>query len=281
MATGCGVGEAQQSSPPPDSSANGEDSVITVFAAASLTEAFNAIAREYQSLHPDSEVVLNFDGSQRLRTQLEHGARADVFASADWDQMEAVVDLGLTSSPAVNFASNRLAILAFAGSAGNLDIATLDTNTMQQPAFRIQLEALARPETKIVLGQGEVPIGRYTEKLLENIEAAPHLGQQMANGLRANVVSREANVRAIVQKVNLGEADAGVVYSSNASLTAAGVSILELPEPINVTAHYPIAALTRKSESAAFLDFVLSESGQKILRSYGFGPPLEAGGDTP
>ena len=216
MATGCGVGEAQQSSPSPDSSANGEDSVITVFAAASLTEAFNAIAREYQSLHPDSEVVLNFDGSQRLRTQLEHGARADVFASADWDQMEAVVDLGLTSSPAVNFASNRLAILAFAGSAGNLDIATLDTNTMQQPAFRIQLEALARPETKIVLGQGEVPIGRYTEKLLENIEAAPHLGQQMAKGLRANVVSREANVRAIVQKVNLGEADAGVVYSSNA-----------------------------------------------------------------
>ncbi len=281
MATGCGVGEVQQSSPPPDSSANGEDSVITVFAAASLTEAFNAIAREYQSLHPDSEVVLNFDGSQRLRTQLEHGARADVFASADWEQMEAVVDLGLTSSPAVNFASNRLAILAFAGSAGNLDIATLDTNTMPQPAFRIQLEALSRPETKIVLGQGEVPIGRYTEKLLENIEAAPHLGQQMAKGLRANVVSREANVRAIVQKVNLGEVDAGVVYSSNASLTAAGVSILELPEPVNVTAHYPIAELTRKSESAAFLDFVLSESGQKILRSHGFGPPLEAGGDTP
>ena len=118
MVTGCGPGELSQPSVPSDSSANAEGSVTTVFAAASLTEAFNAIAREYRIQHPDSEVVLNFDGSQRLRTQLEHGARADVFASADWDQMEAVVDLGLTASPAANFASNRLVILAFAGFGG-------------------------------------------------------------------------------------------------------------------------------------------------------------------
>ena len=164
---------------------------------------------------------------------------------------------------------------------GNLEIEILDTNTVPLPAFRVQLEALAGPETKIVLGQREAPIGRYTEQLLENIEATPQLGRHLADGIRANVVSREANVRAIVQKVDLGEADAGVVYSSNASLVGAGVTVLELPEPINVTAYYPIAALTRESKSAAFLDFVLSEPGQKILRSYGFGPPLEAEGDTP
>ena len=274
MATGCGTGEAQRSASNSGNAASREDSVVTVLAAASLTDAFNAIAAEYRLLHPGSEVVLNFDGSQRLRTQLEHGARADVFASADRDQMEEVDALGLTASPPVNFASNRLVILGYTGSGGNLEAQTFESQTPSLPEFRGSLEPLTKPGTKIVLGQPEVPIGRYTEHLLENIEAVPTLGRELVDGLRANVVSREVNVRAILQKVTLGEADAGVVYSSDARVASDGVSGLHLPDSVNVTAHYPIAALTKAPGASRFVDFVLSEQGQQILRNYGFGPPL-------
>lgn len=281
MVTGCGTGVSPISSSPPGNSANAENSVVTVFAAASLTEAFTAIAREYRSLHPASEVVLIFDGSQRLRTQLEHGAQADIFASADWDQMAEVEALGLTVAPPVNFASNRLAVLVYTGSRGGLNPEEFGTYTHSPAAFWTYLEPLATPGTRIVLGQPEVPIGRYTEEMLEKVAAHSDLGPKLEERVLANVVSREASIRGIVQKVNLGEADAGVVYSSDARMTRGAVRVLELPDSINVAAHYPIAAMTHESGSAAFLDFVLSQSGQEILRNYGFGPPLDTGGDTP
>ena len=281
LAAGCGAGDPPQASGPLGISASAEGSVITVFAAASLGEAFNTIAREYRLRHPGSEVVLNFDGSQRLRTQLEHGARADVFASADWHQMEAVEALGLTANSPVNFASNRLTIMGYVGSGGNLDGEISGSQTPSMSEFRGNLETLAKPGTKIVLGQQEVPIGRYAEQLLNNIEDTPHLGQQLAHGLRANVVSHEASVRGIVQKVNLGEADAGVVYSSDARLSSADIRVLELPDSINVIAHYPIAALTATRGASNFVDFVLSEQGQQVLRSYQFGPPLNMEETTP
>lgn len=281
MAAGCGSGEAQRPESNSRNPASTEESVLTVFAAASLTDAFDAIAREYRLQHPGSEVVLNFDGSQRLRTQLEYGARADVFAAADWDQMDAVETLGLTASCPVNFASNRLVIMGYIGSGGYLDTETFESQKLSLPEFRGILEPLARPGTKIVLGQEKVPIGRYTEQLLENFEADAAFGQQLVDGMRENVVSREGSVRAIVQKVNLGEADAGVVYSSDAREVSARVSVLYLPDSINVTAHYPIAALTRAQGASSFVDFVLSEQGQQILRNYSFGPPSSVAGTNP
>ena len=281
MVVGCGEAESLRSPGQSGNPALTEESAITVFAAASLTDAFNAIAREYQLQHPGSEVVLNFDGSQRLRTQLEHGARADVFASADWDQMAVVESIGLTASPPVNFASNRLVFLVYDGTGGETGAGPLRSDGRPATTILGKLEPLATPGMKIVLGQPQVPIGRYTEQLLEAIETSPALGQELANGMRANVVSREGNVRAIVQKVGLGEADAGVVYSSDATLVSAEVTVLELPESINVNAHYPIAALTRKQEVSEFIDFVLSEQGQQILRDYDFGPPLGVEGTNP
>lgn len=281
MVMGCGATESQRPSSHSGSPGGAEESTITVFAAASLADAFSAIAAAYESEHPESEVVLNFDGSQRLRTQLEHGARADVFASADREQMSAVESRGLAASPPVNFAGNRLVLLVYAGDSSMVEENPSATAPLSIEEYRQRLEELAGPDTKIVLGQPVVPIGAYTERMLENMAEEPGLGRQLADGLRANVVSREASVRAIVQKVNLGEADAGVVYLSDASVVSTEVRILRLPDSINVTAHYPIAALTNSPGASVFVDFVLSEPGQQILRDYGFGPPLSGEGTNP
>jgi molybdate transport system substrate-binding protein len=281
VAAGCAAGEAPPSASQSNIAATGNIETITVFAAASLTDAFNDIAAAYESEHPGSEVVLNFDGSQRLRTQLEHGAHADVFASADWDQMAAVEELGLTADPPVNFASNRLVILEYTGSGGNLNADTLDSNPPPLSQFHKNLEALAGPDTKIVVGQPAAPIGGYTKRMLENMAGDPNLGPQLADDIRANIVSREASVRSVVQKVNLGEADAGVVYSSDARAVSARVSLLELPDSINVTADYPIAALTNTQGAARFVAFVLSAPGQQILRDYDFAPPPSMEGTAP
>ncbi len=276
--TACGASETSRPSGRAGNQAG--SGAITVFAAASLTDAFNAIAREFQSRHPGGEVVLNFDGSQRLRTQLEHGAVADIFASADREQMYAIEALGLTASPPVNFASNHLVILGYAGPGGNLAPEFFGPGTSPS-AFGNRLETLARPGTKIVVGQPAVPIGRYTGQMLENVAAVPGLGKELVDELLANVVSREASVRGIVQKVNLGEADAGVVYSSDARMNPAGNGFLTPPDSVNVTAHYPIAPLTRSEGASMFIDFVLSDQGQRILHNYGFGPPAIIKEDKP
>jgi len=186
--------------------------------------------------------------------------------------MRAVEDLGLTASPPVNFASSNLVILGYAGPGGNLETELFDP-AAGPSAFHRRMKTLAKPGTKIVVGQPEVPIGRYTERMLEKIAAQPDLGQDLAEDLMANVVSREASVSGIVQKVNLGEADAGVVYSSNARVEFAGAGVLELPNSINVTAHYPVAALTSTEGTAKFVEFILSDEGQSVLHNYGFGPP--------
>ena len=281
MVMGCGATESQRPSSQSGSLDGTEVSAVTVFAAASLADAFKSIAAAYESEYPESEVVLNFDGSQRLRTQLEHGAQADVFASADREQMAAVESRGLTASPPVNFASNGLVLLVYAGDNPMQEENPSATAPLSIKEYRRRLEELAVPDTKIVLGQPAVPIGAYTELMLENMAEEPSLGQQLADGLRANVVSQEASVRAIVQKVNLGEADAGVAYLSDASVVSTGVRVLRLPDSINVTAHYPIAALTNAPGASSFVDFVLSEPGQQILRDYGFGPPLSGEGTNP
>lgn len=279
VAAGCGEEDLSRPSSQTSHPNGTEEWVITVFAAASLTGAFGAIAREYQHQNPGSEVVLNFSGSQRLRTQLEHGARADVFASADWNQVNAVAAQGLAAGPPVNFTSNHLVILAYGSPGGTPEMEPLDPGTLP-PDFRRELETLAKPGTKIVVGQPEVPIGRYTEQLLEKMAAEPSLGEELVAGLRTNVVSREASVRGIVQKVNLGEADAGVVYSSDAQLVNGEARVLDLPNSINVTANYPITALNRTPGAASFIDFVLSYQGQRILHRYGFGqPPVRQDGN--
>lgn len=239
---------------------------ITVFAAASLANAFAELAEAYEGKHPERSVRLNFDGSQRLRTQLEHGARADVFASADWEQMQAVADAGLLTGEPANFAVNELIVLVNTG--------FFDANELRDDSAA-GITRLAEPGVKIVLALEEAPVGRYAAAFLNQASASPNLGPEIADGFRANVVSREANVRSVAQKVALGEADAGITYRTDArpDEVARNTIALEIPESLNVSAEYPIAALSDSEAAAGFIEFVLSEPGREILANNGFGPP--------
>ena len=241
---------------------------LTIFAAASLTQAFGEMAAAFEQAHPGTAVTVNFDGSQRLRTQLEHGARADLFAAADWVQMNAVRQAGLTAGDPVDFAGNRMVFLV---------------RRDWQPAT---LQDLAAPGVKIVLALPEAPAGRYSRRVIERMGNHPRFGPEWAAGVAANVVSEEPNVRSVAQKVALGEADAGITYRTDAlpAYTAQRVAVLPIPAEVNLTASYPIAALRESAHpelAQAFINFVFSDQGQTILERNGFDPPPYSNADFP
>ena len=241
---------------------------LTVFAAASLTQAFAEIAAAFEQSHPGTAVTVNFDGSQRLRTQLEHGAQADLFASADREQMNALIRAGLIAGQPADFASTRMVFLV------HRDFA---------PA---NLPALAAPGVKIVLALPAAPAGRYSRAVIAQMRNHPQFGPAYADSLLANVVSTEANVRSVAQKVALGEADAGITYRTDAlpAYTAQRVNVLPLPESVNVTARYPIAILRESHQpqlAQEFINFVLSPDGQTILERNGFDPPPSQPANSP
>ena len=233
---------------------------LTVFAAASLTQAFTQMADAFEQAHPGAAVTVNFDGSQRLRTQLEHGARADLFASADSEQMDALLQAGLITDQPVDFAANQIVFLV------NKDFG---------PATR---QDLAAPGVSIVLALPQAPAGRYSRAVIAQMRNHPEYGSTWANGILSNLVSEEPNVRSVAQKVALGAADAGITYRTDAlpAYTAQQVNVLPLPESVNVTARYPIAILRESPHpqlAQAFINFVLSPDGQAILERNGFDPP--------
>jgi len=230
-----------------------------VFAASSLTDAFRDAAAEFEAKNLGVRIVLNFDGSQRLRTQLEHGARADLFASADWQQMDILVGAGLVNGEPVNFTANRLVVVVFPG-------------FKRDPT----LADLTDPGSKVLIAQETVPVGLYSRVMLANLQGDPAFAGDYADQVLANVVSEEANVRNVAQKVALGEADAGIVYQTDA--VAPGISqdilVLPIPEPLNVIAAYPIANLrdsTQQDLARGFIEYLMSEEGQQVLRDHGFG----------
>jgi molybdate transport system substrate-binding protein len=217
---------------------------IKVFAAASLTAAFTELGRRYTAAQ-GTKVTFNFAGSQALATQIGQGAPADVFASADLDNMAKVKDLVGTPQ---SFASNRLAIVVEQGNPKG--IRTLDD--------------LAGGDVKVVLAAGEVPAGRYAKQVLDRA------------GVKVTPVSQEDNVKAVVAKVSLGEADAGIVYATDVAAGGARVEGVDIPREQNVVATYPIATVKAgKAQDAAqaFMDLVLSGQGQEVLHRYGFLPP--------
>lgn len=239
---------------------------LVVFAASSLTDAFRDAAAAFEAENPGVRIILNFDGSQRLRTQLEHGARADLFASADWQQMDILVGAGLVNGEPVNFTANRLVVVVFPG-------------FKQDPT----LADLTEPGSKVLIAQETVPAGFYSRTMLANLQADPAFAPDYADQVLANVVSEEANVRNVAQKVALGEADAGIVYQTDA--VAPGISqdvlVLPIPESLNITAVYPIANLrdsTRQDLARGFIEHLMSDEGQQVLRDHGFGknPPTAA-----
>jgi molybdate transport system substrate-binding protein len=217
---------------------------IKVFAAASLTAAFTELGRRYTAAQ-GTKVTFNFAGSQALATQIGQGAPADVFASADLDNMAKVKDLVGTPQ---SFASNRLAIVVEQGNPRG--IRTLDD--------------LAGGDVKVVLAAREVPAGRYAKQVLDRA------------GVKVTPVSQEDNVKAVVAKVSLGEADAGIVYVTDVAAGGARVEGVDIPREQNVVATYPIATVKAgKAQDAAqaFMDLVLSGQGQEVLPRYGFLPP--------
>jgi molybdate transport system substrate-binding protein len=234
-------------------------SELVVFAAASLTDAFRDAALAFEVDNPEVRVILNFDGSQRLRTQLEFGAQADLFASADWRQMELLVEAGLNGTQPVNFTTNRLVVVVYSG-------------FQQHPT----LAHLAAPGTRVVVAQETVPAGMYARTVLANLQADPEFGPNYADQVMANVVSQDTNVRSVVQKVALGEADAGIVYQTDARAPsiAAEIQVLAIPESRNIIADYPIVVLqdsTQPGPAQRFIDYLISDQGQEVLEQHGFG----------
>jgi len=232
---------------------------LTVFAAASLTDAFSEIGHDFEAAHPAVTVTFNFAGSGTLRTQLEQGAVADVFASANQTEMDALVTDNLVAADSSQiFLNNSLLVILPAGNPANIQT----------------LQDLARPGIKLVLGDTTVPAGKYARQILANLDKDPAFASDFSTRVLANLVSNETNVKQVAAKVQLGEADAGIVYVSDA-VAAPELKTIEFPAADNVIAKYPIAALRNAPQSdlaADFIAFVLSPDGQAILKKWGFIP---------
>jgi molybdate transport system substrate-binding protein len=231
---------------------------LTVFAASSLTESFEDITSEFEAQHPNVDVEFNFAGSPTLRAQLAQGASADVYAAADEENMQAAIADGLAQTPASTFARNRLTIIIPADNPGDVHL----------------LPDLTKESLRIVLAAPDVPVGHYTREALDKIAADESFVPGFREAVLANVVSEEPNVKAVVAKVQLGEADAGIVYVSDVTPEIdEDVDIVEIPLDYNVEASYQIGVTTDAAQpdaSRAFIEFVLSDEGQEILEEHGF-----------
>lgn len=238
---------------------------LTVFAAASLTDAFTEIASTLEAAHPGLTITFNFAGSQALVTQLSEGAHADVFASASAAQMTAAVKAGVIASDPVVFTQNRLAVVV----------------PKENPAGIESLAELANDGVKLVLAQPEVPVGQYARQAVCNASFdASTYGEAFAAAVGENIVSEEDNVKAVLAKVQLGEADAGIVYTTDVTSDAADdVMLIEIPAAVNVIATYPVAPVAGGNTELAnaFIAYLLGPDGQAVLAKHGFGAgPLSA-----
>jgi molybdate transport system substrate-binding protein len=240
VAAGCGGSGS--------SSGSGGPHRLTVYAATSLTNAFTKLATTYQSQHPGWKVQLSFAGSDTLAAQLEQGAHADVYAAASPKyprQLQGEKLLGATA----DFATNSLVLIVPSDNPAGLRSVSDITNG-----------------AKLVVGDPAVPIGAYTETVLANLGIDPG---------SLNIVSKEPTVTPIVQKVELGEADAGFVYVTDARAAVGHLKPIALPAAAQATAVYPIGIVSGSSQTKAaqqWIDLVTSAQGQRMLAGFGFGP---------
>jgi len=235
--------------------------MLTVFAAASLKDLFEALEEIYEVDHPTIDVVFNLGGSQQLAQQLVNGAPADLFASANQRQMQVAIDAGrVTTESRQIFAGNHLIIVTPADNPAGID----------------GVAKLANPGLKLVLAAASVPAGEYSLTLLDKAAASPDFGPGFREAVLANVVSYEENVRSVLNKVVLGEADAGIVYSSDVTPDSADqVFVISIPPEFNVEAQYPVAVIADSDHvdaAQAFVDLLLSIKGQLLLEEYGSVP---------
>jgi molybdate transport system substrate-binding protein len=234
---------------------------ISVSAAVSLTESYTEIGQQFEKLHPEIKIVFNFAGSQALAEQINNGAPVDVFASASKKTMQLVVDANNITSDAVNqFVSNQLIVITPASN----------------PAGIRQLQDLTKAGLKLVLAAKEVPVGQYSLDFLAKASGTADFPTTFSEDVLKNVVSYEDNVKAVLTKVSLGEADAGIVYATDAASAEPGtIQTIAIPDEINIPASYFIATVSNSSHAAEaklFIEYVLSDAGQFILSKYGFLP---------
>ncbi len=234
---------------------------LNVFAAVSLAETFTDLGRQFESAHSGTSVVFNFAGSQQIREQLAHGAPADVFASANRKEMDAALSVSLVDGATIRtFARNKLIVIY----------------PRDNPARITRLTDLARSGLKLDVADPAVPVGKYTEQMLDRMSRDAAFGPEFKSKVLANVVSREDNVKSVVTKVRLGEADAGVVYATDVTENVASeVGVMEVPTRFNQTAEYPIAVTANAASvgpARLFVEYVLSDEGQEILKRHGFIP---------
>jgi len=221
---------------------------VTVFAASSLTGAFTQIGANFEAAHPGVEVTFNFGSSTDLAAQIASEGTADVFASASMNAMDAVAqDPGVADQ--ADFATNRLVIIT----------------PTDNPANVSSVHDLANNGVQVILAAEGVPVGDYAREMLD--------AAGIATDVLANVVSNEPDDATVVAKVASGEADAGIVYTSDVS--SADVGSVTVPDDVNVVATYPIAAVTGAPQAdlaSSFVTYVIGAQGQGTLASFGFGP---------
>lgn len=235
------------------------DTSLFVFAASSLTETLQEAEQVFEKAHPGVDVRLNLAASSRCRIQIEQGAPADVFLSANTSNMDPLVEAGLAKDPII-FTHNRVLIIAPKSNPGRL----------------IGPSDLAKPGLKLVTCSPEVPIGKYTRTVIDKMDASGDYGANFKTKVLANIASEEPNVKGIVAKVLLGEADAGICYASDVTAAARPkLKVIDIPDEVNVIADYPIAVMTGSSQQALaqqFVAFMMSEQGQRLLAENGFIP---------
>ena len=262
---GTNSASSAQTTPEPESRVAAESNDVVIFAASSLTLVLDKMWQAFRT-QPGNEglaITANYGSSSQLRTQLQEGAKADIFASADVVQMEQVAKAGLVDGNATVFARNRLVVIIPKGNPGKVTT----------------LADLAKPGVKFVTTPPDVPIGAYARASLKKLASDPSNGNGYEAKVLANIVSEEANVRQVVVKVQLGEADAGICYATDVTdvtaVPAGEVTTIDIPDSANVVAEYPIAILkSAKAPAAArrLISFINSPSGQSILVAAKFKP---------
>ncbi|MGW1495937.1 molybdate ABC transporter substrate-binding protein [Streptomyces sp. NPDC002402] len=242
---GCGSDDAKKDSGAKTGASGTPKADLTVLAASSLTDVFKTAGAAYEKSHPGTKITFSFAGSQELAAQVKQGAPADALVTADTKTMDGLKSD--TGTPTV-IAKNRLVIATVEGNPKKVD----------------ELKDLADSTLKVVLAAPEVPVGRYSKKILD------------AQKIVVKPVSEEPNVRAVLSKVELGEADAGLVYKTDAAGATGKVDAVEIPDAQNAIAQYPAATLktSKNSEAAAaFVQWLSTPEAQKILKDAGFQQP--------
>jgi len=250
LAAACGSGDDNSSgsgSSPAAPASGGASGTVTVFAAASLTESFTTLGRQFEAAHPGTTVKFNFGASSSLAENIDQGAPADVFASASPKNMQQVVDAD-GASDSKTFARNVMQIAV----------------PPDNPAGVREVTDLARSNVKVALCQPQVPCGAVAQQVFENVN------------ITVKPVTQGADVKAVLTTVQLGEVDAGMVYRTDVRAAGTKVKGIEIPADQNASTSYPIAALTEAPNpagAAAFVDYVLSPDGEKVLEQAGFAAP--------